>query len=88
MAAAVKITNIRLAGDGNHGLLVTILGVGGVGGWSVSILRIARRSSGGNGQDNGDDELCGKIKLVSKRKLRIVSEEFNFYQLHVDCCFS
>jgi prephenate dehydrogenase len=57
LAASIEIANVRLAGNSDHGLLVAILGVGRVGRWSISILGVAGRSSGGDGQDSGDQEL-------------------------------
>ena len=53
LAAAIEIADIRLASDGDHGLLVAILGVrSGV----CFLAGVAGRSSGGNGQERGDQD--------------------------------
>ena len=54
MAAAIEVADIRLAHDGDGGLLIAILGVGWLG--------IAGRSSGSDGQESSNDELCDSKK--------------------------
>ena len=51
MAAAIEVSDVGLANDGDHGFFggVFILGVG--------FLCVTGRSSGGDGQQSGDDKL-------------------------------
>ena len=51
MAAAIEVSDVGLANDGDHGFFggVFILGVG--------FLCVTGRSSGGDGQQSGNDKL-------------------------------
>ena len=51
MAAAIEVSDVGLANDGDHGFFGGVFIVG------VGFLGVAGRSSGGDGQQSGDNKL-------------------------------